>query len=158
MACGICGRQPVWHGSEVARPGTHLNETGCHGGVMMDDDEHAEGWQADVVYPPCRSNPRRCMTCDGSGAAGPDVTWQDECPDCDGIGWANGKAEYPPAAVPLSTKVLARMRKAVLRGTGVRISAEELQALSVETLGQWMASAAEEVKPLPSPTVTAEGN
>jgi hypothetical protein len=37
----------------------------------MDDDEHGEGWQADVIYPPCAHNPNRCPTCDGTGDAPP---------------------------------------------------------------------------------------
>ena len=88
MACLICGREWIWHGSEepAAVPGSYLAETGCHDGVRMDDDEHAEGWQTDVVYPPCPHNPARCAKCGGTGARQPDDEC-DECGACDGTGW-----------------------------------------------------------------------
>lgn len=97
MTCTICGRNRVWHGSSEpgARPGTYLSEMGCHDGVAMDDDEHAEGWNQDVAYPPCKHNPNRCQRCGGSGDAPPDVTDRDDCPDCRGNGWAGGKAQWP---------------------------------------------------------------
>lgn len=67
MTCGICGKPPL-HGSALGgRPGTYLSESGCHGGVWMDDDEYAEGWQPDVVYPPCPNHPKACKKCGGRG-------------------------------------------------------------------------------------------
>lgn len=147
MTCATCGLQRQWHGSDHGRPGTHLAETGCHDGVMMDDDEHAEGWQRDVIYPPCPKNPDRCRSCNGSGEAGPEVTTQDDCPACNGTGWKDGKARWPtPAALPPSTRVLARMHRAHQRGTGCRLSAEDLDALATELAGQWMTDAAEKVR------------
>ena len=107
-------------------------ETGCHAGVMMDDDLHAEGWQPDVVYPPCPSNPKCCAACKGTGEAGPEVTTQDDCPDCDGTGWKDGKAEWPIHAMPEWSPTEAiheRMRKALKRGRGVRLSPEEIDVL-----------------------------
>lgn len=97
MACTICKCAEPFHGSQLphARPGTHLNESGCHDGVWMDDDEHAEGWEPDVIYPPCPNNPARCMRCNGTGNAPDDVTDRDDCQDCHGTGWANGKAQWP---------------------------------------------------------------
>lgn len=89
--CPICGK-PEWHGSKYARAGTYLSETGCHSGVMMDDDEHAEGWQKDVIYPPCPQNPKRCMKCNGYGEID-----DGECPGCEGSGWI-GKPEWPVLA------------------------------------------------------------
>ena len=38
MTCTICGRHKVYHASEW---NTHA-EHGCHDGVTMDDDVHAE--------------------------------------------------------------------------------------------------------------------
>ena len=29
-------------------------------GVWMDDDVHGEGWEPDVIYPPCPFNPLAC--------------------------------------------------------------------------------------------------
>lgn len=94
MTCLICGRAPQFHGSEV-RPGI---ETGCHDGVLMDDDEYFEGWQQDVIYPPCPHNPAMCGTCCGSGEAPEKVAarlMQDDCPDCNGTGWRGGNAQWP---------------------------------------------------------------
>ena len=98
MACLVCGRERAWHGSETGLPGTYLNETGCHDGVRMDDDVHGEGWQPDVIYPPCEFNPRCCPTCSGTGNAPPlmaEALQQDDCADCHGTGWKDGKCEWP---------------------------------------------------------------
>jgi hypothetical protein len=76
-------------------------EAGCHDGVFMDDDEHHEGWQPDLIYPPCPHNPKRCLTCNGSGyAADPNAAGQDDCPDCDGTGWSSGEAQWPDPTTP----------------------------------------------------------
>jgi hypothetical protein len=86
MACAICGRERVWHGSEhpAARPGTHLIESGCHDGTFMDDDEHFEGWASDTVYPPCPHNPACCQKCGGS-----DFIDGGDCDACES-GWIGG--------------------------------------------------------------------
>lgn len=91
MTCDICGK-PKWHGSQEpgATQGSHLSETGCHDGVMMDDDEHAEGWQSDVIYPPCPNHPNRCPTCGGSGEYD-----GGDCETCDGTGWYGCAPQYP---------------------------------------------------------------
>lgn len=91
MACHICGRADVLHGSDH-HPGA---EYGCHDGVWMDDDVHAEGWHDDVSYPPCPNNPLKCSRCDGSGIAPADVEDRDDCPACQGTGWKNGDCQYP---------------------------------------------------------------
>lgn len=102
MTCSICGRDRVWHGSEhQPAPGTYLSEMGCHDGVRMDDDEYGEGWQEDVVYPPCAFNPSRCPTCDGSSYAPPlmrEAMNRDDCADCNGTGWKEGKCQWPTTA------------------------------------------------------------
>lgn len=96
MPCSICGRENVWHGSELGpRPGTYLSEMGCHDGVRMDDDEYHEGWQDDVAYPPCPHSPLCCASCKGTGRAGPEVTDSDDCPECQGTGWKNGEVKWP---------------------------------------------------------------
>lgn len=100
MTCQICGRHKVYHGSEWNAGGY-----GCHDGMLMDDDVHAEGWQRDVIYPPCPHNPRKCSRCDGSGSAPADVTTQDDCPDCSGTGWAGGKCEWPSPAREDAAKI-----------------------------------------------------
>lgn len=112
---------------------------------MMDDDVHAEGWQRDVIYPPCPNNPRRCMDCGGTGDAGPEVTTQDDCPACDGTGWAKGKAEHPVSLDDLADDIYARMHRAAEAGRGVRLTSDEIDLLSRTTVGQWMADAAEKV-------------
>ena len=88
MTCTICGK-PEWHGSQLAQAGTYLAETGCHAGVMMDDDLHAEGWSAKTVYPPCPNNPKCCARCGGCGE-----TQGGDCPTCGGTGWI-GPVEWP---------------------------------------------------------------
>lgn len=130
MTC-VCGRKGF--------------QSGCHDGVQMDDDENAEGWQTDVVYPPCPNNPKCCADCKGTGLARPEIITQDDCPACDGTGWKDGEAEWPTVVGICSTTLtLARMHKALVAGKGVRLTADELHALGAETLGEWMASAAEE--------------
>ena len=99
MTCTICGRHKVYHASEWS----DRAEYGCHDGVTMDDDVHAEGWQRDVIYPPCPHNPNKCKRCDGSGNAPADVTTQDDCPACHGTGWNGGKCEWPVEANALTT-------------------------------------------------------
>jgi hypothetical protein len=91
MACAICGRDPTLHGSERQA----LAEFGCHDGVLMDDDTYCEGWQPDVVYPPCPYNPAACVSCQGTGEAPPVIADQDDCPDCKGTGWVAGKPRWP---------------------------------------------------------------
>ena len=66
----------------------------CCDGVVMDIDEYTEGWQPDVIYPPCDCNPRYCATCKGTGDAPKDVGDSDDCPECSGIGW-RGKPMWP---------------------------------------------------------------
>lgn len=102
MSCTICGRPQIWHGSQEgnAIPGTYLFEMGCYDGVRMDDDEYHEGWQPDVVYPPCRFSPHACVTCSGTGAAPPLMSKAlntEECVDCHGNGWKDGEAQWPIA-------------------------------------------------------------
>ena len=92
MTCLSCGREKVWHGSEH-RAGS---EVGCHDGVAMDDDEHADGWQHDVIYPPCPHNPLRCETCSGSGDCPETIKdGSDDCPACNGTGWKDGNPQWP---------------------------------------------------------------
>lgn len=93
MTCHVCKRGLVFHGSERVPS----SESGCHDGVFMDDDEHAEGWQPDVVYPPCPFNPDRCADCGGSGEAPPDHVDSDDCPACSGSGWKGGEVQWPTA-------------------------------------------------------------
>lgn len=92
MACTICGREKVYHGSEhpSAHPGTYLIESGCHNGCWMDDDEYAEGWDPDVVILPCPYNPSACKKCGGQG-------WTAEIED-------NGKYEPNPEQIQVSCK------------------------------------------------------
>lgn len=103
VSCTICGRPSVWHGSHEghAMPGTYLFEMGCYDGVRMDDDdEYHEGWQTDVVYPPCRYSPLACKTCGGTGDAPPlmaEALETDECVDCRGTGWRDGNPRWPEA-------------------------------------------------------------
>ena len=78
--------------------------SGCHDGVWMDDDVHGEGWERDVIYPPCPHNPAacECVTKPESMSFG---DWQqisygtglakDGCPQCHGTGWRGGKVQYP---------------------------------------------------------------
>lgn len=97
MNCTICGRHAVLHGSEQSSRA----EWGCHDGVLMDDDTYHEGWQRDVVYPPCSYNPVACVTCQGSGEAPPlmaEAFSQDDCVDCAGSGWEDGQCQWPIAA------------------------------------------------------------
>lgn len=112
MTCSTCGRNPQWHGSQEpnARPGTYLHECGCHDGVRMDDDDYGEGWQPDVVYPPCKFNPNRCSRCDGTGDAKPSDD-RDDCSACDGTGWKDGECQWPVAADDIDeTTVSTRVR------------------------------------------------
>jgi hypothetical protein len=107
MPCTICGRHQQWHGSEEGPPpGSYLSEMGCHDGVRMDDDEYHEGWQPDVIYPPCPFNPLRCETCGGSGDAPKlmaEAMNRDDCADCDGTGWKGGDPKWPTEAEPQET-------------------------------------------------------
>ena len=91
MSCSTCGRYRQWHGSETGSPGTYLNESGCHDGVHMDDDEYFEGWQADTLYHPCPHNSARCRKCKGTGS----TKDGGECRPCHGTGWKNGDAQWP---------------------------------------------------------------
>lgn len=97
MTCSICGRDNIWHGSENSPPpGSYLSEMGCHDGVLMDDDEYHEGWQPDVVYPPCPHSPLKCQTCNGTGICPAHIdSTSDDCPMCDGVGWKDGKCQWP---------------------------------------------------------------
>ncbi len=104
MTCHVCGRktQCTGGGDYRGEPGTYLNESSCHDGVWMDDDVYCEGWERDVVYPPCPHNPDACEcmkrtlterelqtmsygTCVGD----------DDCPLCHGNGWKGGNARWP---------------------------------------------------------------
>lgn len=111
MPCTTCGREKRCHGSEAAKSSgyprwreTYAVESGCHDGVWMGDDEHGEGWQSDVIYPPCPHNPAACDCLPkademsfadwqtisyGTGLA------QDGCPKCHGTGWRDGNVQYP---------------------------------------------------------------
>lgn len=71
-------------------------QSGCHAGVVMDDDTYYEGYEHDVVYPPCSCHPNFCPTCSGTGWAPERLAIEhdrDDCPDCDG-GW-RGDALHP---------------------------------------------------------------
>lgn len=95
MTCPTCNRARIAHGSDYGAPaGSYLSEAGCHDGVWMDDDEHAEGWQRDVIYRPCPHNPRACAECGGTGNTGSG----DDCAACRGTGWQGGKPEWPIVA------------------------------------------------------------
>lgn len=102
MPCRTCGRTPQWHGSQEphARPGTYLSETGCHDGVRMDDDEYHEGWQPDVVYPPCPYSPLCCPSCGGDGRSRDPNHDSDDCAPCNGTGWTDAKPQWPASAEP----------------------------------------------------------
>lgn len=107
MPCNICGRERVWHGSEhYPAPGTYLSEMGCHDGVRMDDDEHAEGWADDTIYPPCQHNPMCCKSCGGSGDKA-----DGDCRDCNGTGWKNGEPQWPVAADDPETPSADQLRE-----------------------------------------------
>lgn len=70
---------------------------GCHGGVAMDDDTYFEGYERDVIYPPCRCHPKFCVTCCGTGIAPDDIAVcqsSDDCPDCES-GWRGDGPEHP---------------------------------------------------------------
>jgi hypothetical protein len=68
---------------------------GCQNGITMDDDVYAEGWEPDVVYPPCSCHPKHCKMCRGSGRCPEDVLHDsDDCPTCGGNGWL-GAPEHP---------------------------------------------------------------
>ena len=68
---------------------------GCQNGVAMDDDTYFEGWELDVVYPPCTCHPKHCKTCGGSGWCPQDIQHDsDDCPTCGGDGWI-GEPEHP---------------------------------------------------------------
>lgn len=68
---------------------------GCHAGIVMDDDEYYEGYQRDVVYPPCECHPKHCNVCGGTGWCPPEIAHtSDDCPKCDGTGWL-GAPEHP---------------------------------------------------------------
>ena len=69
---------------------------GCHNGVLMDDDTYYEGYERDVIYPPCVCHPKYCKTCEGIGIAPEEIAARqncDDCPDCN-AGW-RGDAEHP---------------------------------------------------------------
>lgn len=93
--CGLCGK-PLLHGSSLpgGSPGTYLNESGCHDGVWMDDDEYHEGWASDTIYRPCPNNPKCCKRCHGSGSIYRDGG-QEDCPNktCN-AGW-KGEPQWP---------------------------------------------------------------
>lgn len=103
MTCKICGKPGPIHGSQWGQPGTYLNESGCHDGVWMDDDEYYEGWAPDTIYPPCPNHPKSCKKCGGNGSLRKwnealgcyDVT---DCPNktCQS-GW-KGAPQWPVAA------------------------------------------------------------
>jgi len=63
----------------------------CFDGVLMDCDEHYEGWQTDVVYPPGPCNPKYCRDCSGTGDRD-----GGDCDACDGDGWLRDP-EWPVA-------------------------------------------------------------
>ena len=94
MTCTVCGRNRIYHCSEIIA----WSESGCHDGVFMDDDEYAEGWQRDVIYPPCKYSPLCCRHCEGSGESRDPASKSDDCEYCSGTGWLGGKAKWPIAA------------------------------------------------------------
>ena len=102
MPCEDCDRPRRWTGLETyAAPGTYLRDLECCQGVLMDCDEYHEGWDPTVVYPPCRFNPARCPTCDGTGDAPPmmaEALKRDDCEDCRGTGWKDGDWQWPTPA------------------------------------------------------------
>lgn len=99
MTCPTCGREKVWHGSEHSPPrGSYLSEMGCHDGVRMDDDEYHEGWQDDVVYPPCPHSPLCCKACGGDGLSRDPKSESDDCDACQGSGWKDNSPQWPSAA------------------------------------------------------------
>lgn len=119
MPCSTCGREQRCHGSEFAKGQhdrwreTYAATAGCHDGVWMDDDVHGEGWEPDVIYPPCPFNPQACDC-----ALRPDAmsfrNWnnisygtglaQDGCPKCHGSGWKDCKWQHPVSIDDLETE------------------------------------------------------
>jgi len=97
MTCDICGRDQIYHGSELSsRPGSYLSEAGCHNGCFMDDDEYHEGWDPSVVVPPCPYNPARCSACNGRSEIETEIRGvTQECEACDGTGWKDGRHKQP---------------------------------------------------------------
>jgi hypothetical protein len=111
MPCSTCGREQRCHGSEAAVASglprhreTYAMESGCHDGVWMDDDTHGEGWERDVIYPPCPYNPAACdcvkkpdsmsfgdwnQISYGTGLG------RDDCAKCGGNGWRDGQWQHP---------------------------------------------------------------
>ncbi len=69
----------------------------CFSGVAMDCDVFHEGYQKDVIYPPCPCHPKHCKPCRGQGLI---EKWKGtnrysiECKKCKGTGWL-GDAEHP---------------------------------------------------------------
>lgn len=72
---------------------TGCGKEGCHSGVAMDDDTYFEGYERDVIYPPCSCHPSYCPTCKGSGLTEDDDGESGDCPDCES-GW-RGECEHP---------------------------------------------------------------
>jgi len=112
MTCSICGRatQCTGGGDYRGAPGTYLNESSCHDGVWMDDDVYSEGWERDVIYPPCPNNPAVCKCMQRELTEGELQTMSygtcvglDDCQSCHGNGWANGYAQWPSDVAPEET-------------------------------------------------------
>lgn len=106
MPCTVCGRNRVLCGAEFHPDrGAYLSESSCHDGVWMDDDVYCEGWERDVLYPPCPHNPAACdcikrdltlhelhtMSC---GVC----IGEDDCKSCGGSGWKDQKWQWPVSA------------------------------------------------------------
>lgn len=115
MTCSTCQRPYIKHGSEAAtgQPqgrATYAMESGCHDGVWMDDDVYGEGWQRDVIYPPCPCSPHKCTTCGKKPEAMTFHEWNtisygtcvadDDCAECGGTGWKNGEPQWPTEVEP----------------------------------------------------------
>ncbi len=61
----------------------------CFNGVIMDTDEFYEGYERDVIYPPCKCNPKYCDHCEGAGHLYvPDGSI--DCENCNYHVWGTG--------------------------------------------------------------------
>ena len=65
----------------------------CFNGVIMDADTFYEGFDRDLIYPPCECNPKHCKACEGTGELETGLGVED-CEHCGGTGWL-GQPEHP---------------------------------------------------------------